>query len=127
MNGKDDILDDLSALSDGALDPDRRREVEAALESDPELRAECERLRATVAVQAVALHLHQGKSRWDSLTAGPVPSLRQQGKHGCHLEEDVRVSPAVGVFRPPRHRRRGSVGRAAKTPCRLPAVAVLNW
>jgi transposase len=30
-----------------------------------ELRAECERLRATVAEQAVALHLHEGKSRWD--------------------------------------------------------------
>lgn len=29
-----------------------------------ELRAECERLRATVAEQAVALHLHEGKSRW---------------------------------------------------------------
>ncbi len=27
-------------------------------------RAEVERLRATVAEQAVALHLHQGKSRW---------------------------------------------------------------
>jgi hypothetical protein len=29
-----------------------------------ELRAECERLRATVAEQAVALYLHEGKSRW---------------------------------------------------------------
>ena len=28
-------------------------------------RAELERLRATVTGQAVALHLHQGKSRWD--------------------------------------------------------------
>lgn len=28
-------------------------------------RAEVERLRATVAEQAVALHLHEGKSRWD--------------------------------------------------------------
>ena len=28
-------------------------------------RAEIERLRATVTEQAVALHLHQGKSRWD--------------------------------------------------------------
>ena len=28
-------------------------------------RAELERLRATVTEQAVALHLHQGKSRWD--------------------------------------------------------------
>lgn len=27
--------------------------------------AEVDRLRATVAEQAVALHLHQGKSRWD--------------------------------------------------------------
>ena len=31
--------------------------------ADPE--AEVERLRATVAEQAVALHLHQGKARWD--------------------------------------------------------------
>jgi transposase len=29
-----------------------------------ELRDECERLRATVAEQAVVLHLHEGKSRW---------------------------------------------------------------
>ena len=28
-------------------------------------RAEVERLRATVAEQAVALHLHEGKARWD--------------------------------------------------------------
>lgn len=28
-------------------------------------RAEVDRLRATVAEQAVALHLHQGKARWD--------------------------------------------------------------
>lgn len=30
-----------------------------------ELEAEVERLRSTVTEQAVALHLHQGKSRWD--------------------------------------------------------------
>jgi len=30
-----------------------------------EARAELERLRATVTEQAVALHLHQGKARWD--------------------------------------------------------------
>jgi transposase-like protein len=30
-----------------------------------EARAEVQRLRATVTEQAVALHLHQGKSRWD--------------------------------------------------------------
>jgi transposase len=30
-----------------------------------ELRGEVERLRATVAEQAVALHLHEGKARWD--------------------------------------------------------------
>lgn len=30
-----------------------------------EARAEVERLRATVTEQAVALHLHQGKARWD--------------------------------------------------------------
>lgn len=30
-----------------------------------EAKAEIERLRATVTEQAVALHLHQGKSRWD--------------------------------------------------------------
>jgi transposase-like protein len=34
----------------------------AALEA---ARAEVERLRATVAEQAVALHLHEGKARWD--------------------------------------------------------------
>jgi len=30
-----------------------------------EAKAEIERLRATVTEQAVAMHLHQGKSRWD--------------------------------------------------------------
>jgi transposase-like protein len=30
-----------------------------------EARAEIERLRATVTEQAVSLHLHEGKSRWD--------------------------------------------------------------
>ena len=30
-----------------------------------ELQAEVERLRSTVTEQAVALHLHEGKSRWD--------------------------------------------------------------
>lgn len=30
-----------------------------------ELQAEVERLRATVTEQAVALHLHEGKARWD--------------------------------------------------------------
>lgn len=35
---------------------------QAALQS---ARAEVERLRATVAEQAVALHLHEGKARWD--------------------------------------------------------------
>ncbi len=45
MSKYDDIRDDLSALVDGALDPDRRREVETALEGDPALRAEFERLR----------------------------------------------------------------------------------
>ncbi len=30
-----------------------------------EARAEIERLRATVTEQAVALHLHEGKARWD--------------------------------------------------------------
>lgn len=35
-----------------------RAELDAA-------RAEIERLRATVTEQAVVLHLHQGKSRWD--------------------------------------------------------------
>lgn len=35
---------------------------QAALEA---ARAEVERLRATVAEQAVALHLHSGKPRWD--------------------------------------------------------------
>ena len=30
-----------------------------------ELEAEVERLRSTVTEQAVALHLHEGKSRWD--------------------------------------------------------------
>ena len=41
--------------------PGRSGEV-AALEA---ARVEVERLRATVAEQAIALHLHEGKLRWD--------------------------------------------------------------
>jgi transposase-like protein len=43
--------------SGGAVCPEQAELVSA--------RAEIERLRATVTEQAVALHLHQGKSRWD--------------------------------------------------------------
>ncbi len=45
MNGNNEIRDDLSALIDGALDPERQREVESAIETDPALRAEYEQLR----------------------------------------------------------------------------------
>jgi transposase-like protein len=56
---KQGALDALAAARPGR--PGRsveQTELEAA-------RAEIERLRATVTEQAVALHLHQGKSRWD--------------------------------------------------------------
>jgi transposase-like protein len=56
---KQGALDALAAARPGR--PGRsveQAELEAA-------RAEIERLRATVTEQAVALHLHQGKSRWD--------------------------------------------------------------
>lgn len=53
MSNYDDIRDDLSALLDGALDPERQREVETALENDPALRAEYERLRKIDALYAV--------------------------------------------------------------------------
>ena len=54
----------------GALDalasarPGRPGKTAEQAELD-EARAEIERLRATVTEQAVALHLHEGKSRWD--------------------------------------------------------------
>ncbi len=54
----------------GALDalasarPGRRGQTAEQVEID-DLKAEVERLRATVTEQAVALHLHEGKSRWD--------------------------------------------------------------
>lgn len=54
----------------GALDalaaavPGRRGRSAEQVELD-EARAEIERLRATVTEQAVSLHLHQGKARWD--------------------------------------------------------------
>ena len=41
--------------------------------------------------------------------------LRQQGERGRDLEEDLRSSPAAGVFGPPRDRRGRSTGRAAAT------------
>lgn len=56
---KQGALDALAAAVPGR--PGRSREqveLEAA-------RAEVERLRATVTEQAVTLHLHHGKSRWD--------------------------------------------------------------
>lgn len=54
----------------GALDalaaavPGRRGQSAEAVEI-ADLKDEVERLRATVTEQAVALHLHQGKARWD--------------------------------------------------------------
>lgn len=56
---KQGALDALAAAVPGR--PGRSRE-QVEME---EARAEIERLRATVTEQAVALHLHQGKSRWD--------------------------------------------------------------
>ena len=52
----------------GAVDalsarPDRPGKTGEQVELE-EARAECDRLRATVAEQAVALYLHEGKSRW---------------------------------------------------------------
>jgi len=52
-------LDALASAVPGR--PGRSRE-QVELE---QARAEIERLRATVTEQAVTLHLHQGKSRWD--------------------------------------------------------------
>ena len=52
-------LDALSAAVPGR--PGQSRESAELVAA----RAEIERLRATVTEQAVALHLHQGKSRWD--------------------------------------------------------------
>lgn len=55
----------------GALDalaasvPGRRSGKSAEQIKLEEAQAEIERLRATVTEQAVELHLHQGKSRWD--------------------------------------------------------------
>lgn len=57
------------AAKQGALDalsarPGRPGKTPEQVELD-EARAEVERLRATVAEQAVALHLHAGKHSWD--------------------------------------------------------------
>ena len=56
---KQGALDALAASRPGrrGLSPEQAR-VE-------ELEAEVERLRSTVTEQAVALHLHEGKARWD--------------------------------------------------------------
>jgi transposase-like protein len=56
---KQGALDALASAVPGR--PGRSRE-QVELE---QARAEIERLRATVTEQAVTLHLHQGKSRWD--------------------------------------------------------------
>ncbi len=56
---KQGALDALAAAMPGRLGVSREQAaVEAA-------RVEIERLRATVTEQAVALHLHEGKARWD--------------------------------------------------------------
>ena len=56
---KQGALDALAAARPGRPGkPAEHAELEQA-------RAEIERLRATVTEQAVALHLHEGKSRWD--------------------------------------------------------------
>jgi transposase-like protein len=56
---KQGALDALAAAVPGR--PGMSAEAAALAEA----RAEVERLRATVTEQAVTLHLHQGKSRWD--------------------------------------------------------------
>lgn len=56
---KQGALDALAASVPGR--PGGSAEAAALVEA----RAEIERLRATVTEQAVAMHLHQGKSRWD--------------------------------------------------------------
>lgn len=56
---KQGALDALAAAIPGRAGRSREQvELEQA-------RSEIERLRATVTEQAVSLHLHQGKSRWD--------------------------------------------------------------
>ena len=52
----------LAALAASAPGRPGQSPESAALEA---ARAEVERLRATVTEQAVALHLHEGKARWD--------------------------------------------------------------
>lgn len=56
---KQGALDALAASVPG------RPGVSAEAAALAQARAEIERLRATVTEQAVAMHLHQGKSRWD--------------------------------------------------------------
>lgn len=56
---KQGALDALSASVPGR--PGQSAEAAALVEA----REEIERLRATVTEQAVALHLHEGKARWD--------------------------------------------------------------
>lgn len=56
---KQGALDALAASVPG------RSGVSAEAAALAEAKAEIERLRATVTEQAVAMHLHQGKSRWD--------------------------------------------------------------
>jgi transposase-like protein len=56
---KQGALDALAASVPGR--PGQSPESAALVEA----RAEIERLRATVTEQAVALHLHEGKARWD--------------------------------------------------------------
>ena len=64
------IVHAVRTAKQGALDaltsPVQGRPGQSAEQAAPAAaRAEIERLRATVAEQAVALHLHEGKARWD--------------------------------------------------------------
>ena len=58
--------DDLPSSIDALEMPDGQRIAgDAEQQRVAELEAEVERLRATITEQAVALHLHEGKARWD--------------------------------------------------------------
>jgi putative transposase len=93
-------LDALAAAVPGR--PGVSRE-QAALE---DARAEIDRLRATVTEQAVALHLHEGKARWDDHAVRHGWAARR----ACRL---LRIDPD----RVASWRRRASAGELVDRPC----------
>ena len=93
MSNPDDIRDDLSALIDGALDDERRRAVEDALDRDPELWAEYKRLLRVDALYA-ELPRETAPADFAARVRGAI-ARREQVADGDGPGASVKIRPFV--------------------------------